>query len=107
MSTILAFTVLGLTAAIRVLAQGTGQTGINFQPCPELNANISAVLNGKGTPFDCATLSVPLDYTDSGSETLDLQLFRVNATEEPILGTVLVSFNFFYSWHYLSGTSSR
>ena len=40
-------------------------------------------------PFDCASLPVPLDYTDSGSGTLDLALIRVNATKEPVLGSVL------------------
>lgn len=92
MSFTLALTVLGLSTAGGALAQGGNQTGIDFQPCPELNANISTLLGGGGTPFDCATLAVPLDYTDPESGPLSLQLFRVNATEEPVLGTVLMNF---------------
>ncbi|KIW09910.1 hypothetical protein PV08_11686 [Exophiala spinifera] len=92
MSSILALTVLGLSGALSVLAQGGGQTGIQFQPCPELNANISALLNRQGSVFDCATLSVPLDYTDSDSGPLDLRILRVNATQEPVLGSVLINF---------------
>ncbi|KAH0843784.1 hypothetical protein AYO21_07922 [Fonsecaea monophora] len=92
MSSRLALTVLSVSAAVGVLAQGGGQTGIQFQPCPELNANISALLGGGGSVFDCATLSVPLDYTDPDSGPLDLRLFRVNATQEPVLGSVLINF---------------
>ncbi|KAK5048250.1 hypothetical protein LTR84_005920 [Exophiala bonariae] len=65
---------------------------INFQPCPELNANISAINGKPGTPFDCAQLSVPLDYTDPASPPLNLSIFRVNATERPVLGSVLINF---------------
>jgi pimeloyl-ACP methyl ester carboxylesterase len=92
MSLAFTFTVLGLSTAAGVLAQSAGETAINFQPCPELNANISALLGGAGSPVDCATLSVPLDYTNPESGPLSLQLFRSNATEEPVLGTVLMNF---------------
>ncbi|KAH8679398.1 Alpha/Beta hydrolase protein [Ilyonectria robusta] len=38
----------------------------------------------------CATLEVPLDYTDPDSdETIHLQLLRFNATKEPFKGSVL------------------
>ena len=40
-------------------------------------------------PVDCATLEVPLDYTNPDSETLDLQLVKVNATKEPFKGSVI------------------
>ena len=41
-------------------------------------------------PIDCAKLAVPLDYTDpNGSEELQLQLLKINATKEPFLGSVL------------------
>lgn len=92
MSLTLALAVLGVSAVAGVLAQDGGQTGIQFQPCPELNANISALLGVGGSIFDCATLSVPLDYTDPDSGPLDLRLFRVNATQEPVLGSVLINF---------------
>ena len=65
---------------------------INWQPCPELNHNITVINGQKGIPFDCARLLVPLDYTDPNSEPLELSLFQVNATQEPVLGTVLINF---------------
>lgn len=73
--------------------RNTSQT-IVWQACPELNTNIS-ILNdnvGSNTIFDCGTLTVPLDYTDPTSAPLDLALFKVNATREPVLGTVLINF---------------
>ena len=85
MSLILALTALGLSTV-------AGANGINFQPCPELNANITAANGVEGTPFDCAKLSVPLDYTNPQSAPLELDVFRVNATAEPVLGTVLINF---------------
>ncbi|RFN44157.1 hypothetical protein FIE12Z_11605 [Fusarium flagelliforme] len=39
---------------------------------------------------DCATIEVPLDYTDPKSEKMvELQLIRYNATKEPFKGSVL------------------
>lgn len=87
-----AFTALGLTTAAGVMAQGAGQTGIVFEACPELNANITASNGVEGAVVECGTLSVPLDYTDTGAGQLELRLFRANATEEPVLGTVLMNF---------------
>ncbi|ERF72654.1 hypothetical protein EPUS_05708 [Endocarpon pusillum Z07020] len=89
MSLILALTAISLSTAANALP---AQPGIDWQPCLELNRNISALVGVEGTPFDCAKLSVPLDYTNPESEPLDLDLFRVNATEEPVLGTVLINF---------------
>lgn len=66
--------------------------GIIFQPCPELNANISAITGRTGTPFDCAQLPVPLDYTDPNSPALSISVFRVNATKEPVLGSIIMNF---------------
>ncbi|KAM5370016.1 hypothetical protein ACJZ2D_008699 [Fusarium nematophilum] len=41
-------------------------------------------------PGDCATLEVPLDYTNKDSgKTIELQLIRFNATKEPFKGSVL------------------
>ncbi|KAK6373770.1 hypothetical protein LTS17_008263 [Exophiala oligosperma] len=57
-----------------------------------MNKNITAVNGFQGSPFDCAKLTVPLDYTNSSRETLDLALFRVNATKKPVLGSVLINF---------------
>ena len=88
----LATMALSLLTVTNASPQASQREGISFYPCPELNANITAVNGVSGTAFDCAKLSVPLDYTNPNSEPLELSLFRVNATEEPVLGTVLINF---------------
>ena len=92
MSVILALTILGLSTAANALPEARDQQSINWQPCPELNKNIIAIVGDGGPTFDCAKLSVPLDYTNPKSEPLELDLFKVNATKEPVLGTVLINF---------------
>lgn len=53
-------------------------------PLPE------AVKNATTVPVDCATLEVPLDYTNpKSSKKLQLQLVKVNATEKPVKGSVI------------------
>lgn len=86
-NTISTLALIATLAISRVVANG-----ITFLPCPELNANISALIGIQITPFDCAQLPVPLDYTDSSSPALNISVFRVNATEEPVLGTVILNF---------------
>ena len=70
------------------------RAAIDFAPCPQLNEQIAAELPAAAdlATFDCANVSVPLDYTSDDSEDLTLNLFRVNANEEPILGNVLINF---------------
>lgn len=92
MSFFVALTALGFSAATGALTIPRDQHGINWYPCPELNKNITILTGVEGTPFDCAKLQVPLDYTDPHSKPLELDLFRVNATKEPVLGTVLINF---------------
>lgn len=92
MSLICALTALSLFTAANALPHTRDEKSIKFQPCPELNVRITTITGVEGTPFDCAKLSVPLDYTKLDSEPLELKLFRVNATEEPVLGTVLINF---------------
>lgn len=83
---------MSLMAAVQALPQHKADPGITWQPCPELNQNIT-ILNGlQGSTFDCAHLEVPLDYTDVNSKPLRLDLFKVNATQEPRLGSVLINF---------------
>lgn len=72
--------------------ESQGNRGINWQACPELNQNITILNQVQGSTFDCAHIEVPLDYTDETSEQLQLDLFKVNATEEPVLGSVLINF---------------
>lgn len=40
-------------------------------------------------PIQCARLTVPLDYSKVNSETLDLQLLRVEATLQPSRGSII------------------
>lgn len=45
-----------------------------------------------GVPVSCATLEVPLDYTDdANAETLQLDLIKVAASKEPVLGSMLIN----------------
>jgi pimeloyl-ACP methyl ester carboxylesterase len=66
---------------------------VEWSPCEELNRNLSqSALTTVVGPFEaveCGTLPVPLDYTDPESPPLDLDLFRIKATKEPSLGTVI------------------
>lgn len=65
---------------------------LSWDPCLELNENITILNQVQGSAFECSHLTVPLDYFDQDSKTLSLDIFRVNATEEPVLGTVLINF---------------
>lgn len=83
--------------ALSALSLATSATpqkpkGIKWTSCPELNKNMTALTEATTTthtPFQCGKLSVPLDYTKPDSKPLELDLFRVQATQEPILGTIL------------------
>lgn len=61
---------------------------LDWAPC---KIDLGDDLYGNMTePRDCATLKVPLDYTTySDDRTIKLQLIRVNATKEPVKGSVL------------------
>ena len=65
-------------------AQSTGQNGtVNWAPCP--------VQNGT-TPLQCGSLTVPLDYSNTTStRTLDLQLIKVSAVNQPRKGSILIN----------------
>ncbi|OBT66462.1 hypothetical protein VE03_03590 [Pseudogymnoascus sp. 23342-1-I1] len=52
-----------------------------------------AIINSTLATVECATLSVPLDYTEPQSdERLDLELLRVPATFQPSRGSIQVNF---------------
>lgn len=87
MFTTLAFLAIGIVATAKPLPQR-----IDWQPCPELHSHISELLRLNVTAFDCGHITVPLDYTDSKASPLELDLFKVNATQEPVLGSVLMNF---------------
>lgn len=82
---------LALSATSTVLALPTGgDTKINWTPC-----NITWGLLDVATylpppyPYQCANLSVPLDYTDPDStEALVLNLVRVEALNKPAKGSI-------------------
>ncbi|KPM35901.1 hypothetical protein AK830_g10683 [Neonectria ditissima] len=63
-------------------------SSLNWAPCDlDLPDDIK---NAMREPGDCATLEVPLDYTNKDDdETVELQLIRFNATKEPFKGSVL------------------
>ncbi|KAM0718309.1 hypothetical protein Q7P37_006641 [Cladosporium fusiforme] len=65
----------------------TNKADLHWEPC-ELDFPPS-VQETIQEPFDCATISVPLDYTDEASESLQLQLVKVNATAQPAKGRVV------------------
>lgn len=83
---------LGALGAVQASPHYKTRSGLTWQPCPELNEQITALNGIAGTTFDCAHLEVPLDYTNSSSVPLELNLFKVNATQEPKLGSVLINF---------------
>jgi pimeloyl-ACP methyl ester carboxylesterase len=78
--------------AAQALPQHKTQSSLTWKACPEVNQQITASNGIAGTTFDCAHLEVPLDYTNSSSVPLELSLFKVNATQEPKLGSVLINF---------------
>ena len=43
-------------------------------------------------PAECAIFQVPLDYDDIEAGTLNLDLIRIQATQEPVLGSILFNF---------------
>lgn len=90
-SALTAFGILAITN-VNALTHARDTEGLDWQACPELNANVTAANGVEGTPVECANLNVPLDYTQPGSEPLQLDLFRVKATKEPVLGSVLINF---------------
>ena len=94
MQLLVALSVLVFLFTTEALPHGGGKGSqnrtINWHPCPDVEAEVSEALGLPiPLPFDCASLPVPLDYTDLESGTLDLALIRVNATKEPVLGSVL------------------
>ncbi|RVX73450.1 hypothetical protein B0A52_03092 [Exophiala mesophila] len=90
MSLSAALLILSVTAGVTALPHQKRAT-LQWRPCPELNEEIAAsVPTVKMAPFDCATLEVPLDHSNpNASELIELSLVKVNATKEPVLGSVL------------------
>lgn len=90
MSLSVALLILGVSAGVGALPQQKRAT-LQWRACPELNEEIAASIPTiEMSPFDCATLEVPLDHSSpETSELIELSLIKVNATQEPVLGSVL------------------
>ncbi|KAF9888919.1 hypothetical protein FE257_008088 [Aspergillus nanangensis] len=73
--------------ASRGVSNGTrGHGEIQWGPCGDLG------INGT-TPLECGSLTVPLDYTEpDNGETLDLEILRAPAPNQPSKGSVFVNF---------------
>lgn len=67
----------------------TNTGGLNWAPC---DLDFPDYIDDQiKEPLDCATLEVPLDYTNEDSgETLDIQLIRLGAKEEPAEGSIVM-----------------
>ncbi|KAL6706275.1 hypothetical protein ACN47E_005565 [Coniothyrium glycines] len=58
----------------------------------DFNTAEKRAIAAHGEPIYCATLPVPLDYTNTDSgKTVDLQLIKIKATKEPFKGSVLTN----------------
>ena len=78
-----AYLLFCLTSPINLAyAQQNSQFGsVNWLPCPQQNGS---------TPIQCGTLTVPLDYSNpTSNRTLDLQLVKVSAVNQPRKGSIL------------------
>ena len=53
----------------------------------DIECSVNATL-----PAECAIFQVPLDYDDDAAGTLDLDLIKIQATQEPVLGSILFNF---------------
>ena len=71
----------------------TNTTSLNWTPCElDFPPKQQAVVDAHGATLYCATLEVPLDYTSADSkETLQLQLLKVKATNEPSQGSIIMN----------------
>ena len=78
------------TALPQQNTRAPSKTSLQWRECLDVRDEVASALpEATLLPFDCASLTVPLDYTDPASSQLDLALFKINATKEPVLGSVL------------------
>ncbi|KAK4501104.1 hypothetical protein PRZ48_006910 [Zasmidium cellare] len=77
----------GLAVTLAIPHPPTQHKDLDWKPCDlDFPPSIQQQIPG---PIDCATLDVPLDYTNKSSERLQLQLIKVNATQQPSDGRVV------------------
>lgn len=72
---------------------GPSNSSLTWTPCDlDFPASQQAIIDAHGAPLFCATLKVPLDYTNPKSAaTLDLQLIKVEATKQPVKGSIIMN----------------
>ncbi|KAL1600707.1 hypothetical protein SLS60_007095 [Paraconiothyrium brasiliense] len=78
-----------LTSALPYVTSNLSEPTLKWAPCDlPFDKNTTDKIAG---PIDCATLEVPLDYTDlsSSNNTLTLQLIKQPATKIPFKGTII------------------
>jgi hypothetical protein len=84
---------LSCVSATFALPSGKGDKShhrhIKWHACGDTETELRELYTVLPLPIECATLSVPLDYTNPKAGKLDLDLLRVKAIEEPVLGSVL------------------
>lgn len=91
MATLVSFLALGAFAAAAPSSSATchhtrSPQKIEWGPCGDLGFN-------ETVPLSCGTLAVPLDYTEPDSgETLDLQILKIPAPNQPSKGSVFFNF---------------
>ena len=68
-------------------------SSLKWAPCDlDFPPSHKAVVAAHGVPVFCATLEVPLDYTNpKNGRTVDLQLVKVEANKEPIKGSIIMN----------------
>ena len=72
----------------------TNTDSLDWAPCDlDFPSTYKTVIADSGEPLFCATLTVPLDYTDDSEdgETIDLQLIKVKANKQPFKGSILTN----------------
>jgi hypothetical protein len=64
-----------------------------MQPCNlDFPESFKSIIEAQNETLDCATLSVPLDYSNpNDGRSIDLQLIRAKATKEPFKGSILTN----------------
>ncbi|KAJ4304742.1 hypothetical protein N0V90_000269 [Kalmusia sp. IMI 367209] len=85
---VLAISLASIASALPYGTSNSSEPTLKWAPC-ELDFP-KATQDKIAGPIDCATLDVPLDYTDlSSTKTLSLQLIRQLATQQPFKGTII------------------
>lgn len=74
----------GLATPLAARDDSGSSKGIEWAKCKDADV--------PGKNVECATLDVPLDYTDPDCEKLSLSLAKVPAAEQPSKGTILMNF---------------